>query len=104
MTVGITIGIMITTGITIGVAIIIGSHCCATIISVMQVAYLLGRTRQTDRDEPMRCASLTLEREEHLRIAVISFLWEKLKKLYYIAGHCGNTNVTFDFVRCDNSL
>jgi hypothetical protein len=32
---------------------------------VMRVAYLIGR-RQTDMDGPIRCSSLTLEREDHL--------------------------------------
>jgi hypothetical protein len=36
------IGIIITR-ITTGLSITIGSHCCATMTLVMQVAYLLGR-------------------------------------------------------------
>jgi hypothetical protein len=36
----------------------------------MRVIYLLGKMRQTDRqadmNRPIRCSSLTLEREEHL--------------------------------------
>jgi hypothetical protein len=34
---------------------------------VMQVAYHLEKTRQTDKDRPIRCSSLMLECEEHLK-------------------------------------
>jgi hypothetical protein len=41
----ITIGI----GMAIGLTKTICSHCCATTTPVIQVAYLQGKTRQTDR-------------------------------------------------------
>jgi hypothetical protein len=53
------------TGIAIGLTITIGPHCYGKMTPVMQVACVLGKTRQTEIDKSIRCSSLTPEREEH---------------------------------------
>jgi hypothetical protein len=51
---------------TIGSTIKIGFHCCAT-MSFSHEGCLLPKENVTNRQTGIRCSSLTLEHEEHLK-------------------------------------
>jgi hypothetical protein len=41
---------------------------------IMQVAYSIGKTQQTDIDGPIRCSSLMLVCEEHLKNETFTYV------------------------------